>query len=228
MIAPSDCSLCPRLCESRKRVVNGAGPMSALVWFIGQNGGREEEERDEPLVGWSGDRVVEGAALVGLVKLPPEDELKTMDVEERVALYEAARSTLRRDNIVKCRPPRGVGGDEVPTPGEIKKCRHYLLDDLRTPPQMVVTLGAPALKWFSREYPLSVCHGNARHWTHPDTNSSIMYMPMYHPAAAYRGRATWLAPVMREDWRWLGVVLRGEDDQEGFAQHRAVLDKLIY
>jgi len=209
-------------------VVNGAGPMSAPVWIIGQNGGRREEELNEPMVGWTGNKVVYLAHVAGLVALPNDEALKSMSKEDRAGVYDWARAQLRRDNVVKCRPPRKVGGDQEPTDDEIENCRHYLMDDLRNPPQMVVTLGAPAMKWFSNKHRISECHGTVEHWTHPDTNDSITYMPMYHPAMSHPSRRPWMAPVIIEDWRWLGVVLRGDNDQEKFAQHRAVLDKLIY
>ena len=56
--APKDCVRCPRLCASRKQVVNSAGPVPARVMVVAQNPGRNEEDEGVPLSpnGWSGNR----------------------------------------------------------------------------------------------------------------------------------------------------------------------------
>ena len=48
------CARCEALCESRKRVVWGSGPVPAPLMFIGEAPGREEDDMGLPFVGESG------------------------------------------------------------------------------------------------------------------------------------------------------------------------------
>lgn len=213
MNAPPDCSLCPRLVESRRMVVNGGGPLPSRVIIIGQNPGRTEEDQRgpmEPLIGWSGNKLVYYASLARLVDLPYQEEWDGLSKEEQVAVMTTARSTLRRENIVRCRPPPSIkgGGDEAPTAKEIKNCRPFLEELLSThSPRYIVTLGSPAWKWFGNDNPLSSAHGQP--FRYSDTTTVV---PMYHPAAAAGGRKPQLAKVMENDWEYLGHVLNDEGD----------------
>ena len=205
--APTDCSRCTRLCLSRKMVVQGAGPLPADILVVAQAPGRLEEIHGYPLYekAWSGSRL--------RYKLMP---LAGIDPEQ-----------VRYENIVRCRPPRHKGGDDPPTAGEIKKCAPFLLEVITeafngVSDPCIITLGIPAWKWFNTEYALSTSHGFRMTWTHPDTNDSIMIVPMYHPAAATPNRTPALAKVMISDWKYLGEVLagRGEESKAEFLADR--------
>jgi len=146
MNAPPDCSLCPRLVESRVAVVNGKGPIDAEVLIVAQNPGEWEEVLGYPLCekGWSGRKVRD--------KLLP---LAGLTAEE-----------VRWENIVRCRPPRmPKGGDYPPTAKEVSACRGFLLSTIQAVgPKVIITLGAPALDWFFPDAKLSNIHGQRMEW----------------------------------------------------------------
>ena len=110
-----DCERCPALCESRSRIVNGAGPADADVQFVGEAPGATEDERGEPFVGRSGDVLDDALLAAG------------MD-----------RETVRISNCVRCRPP----DNRDPTKEELANCREYLEREIAAvDAEVVVTLG---------------------------------------------------------------------------------------
>lgn len=209
MDAPKDCSLCPRLVESRVAVVNGKGPMDAEVLIVAQNPGEWEEVLGYPLCekGWSGRKVRD--KLLPLAGLTPEE--------------------VRWENIARCRPPRmPKGGDYPPTAKEVSACRGFLLSTIQTvAPKVIITLGAPALDWFFPDAKLSSVHGQRLEWEYVVCNCgnaggvnrvdcdldcvgtvhSCVLVPQYHPASATPNRSPKLALVMTHDWEQLGEYL---------------------
>ncbi|MBI2854766.1 MAG: uracil-DNA glycosylase [Chloroflexi bacterium] len=91
-----------------------------------------------------------------------------------------ASINLRRDqvfiaNVVKCRPPN----NRDPLPGEIQSCRKWLDKQIEViKPKMIVTLGRYSMVRFFPGESIGKIHGKAR------KRDSIIYFPMYHPAAA--------------------------------------------
>jgi len=91
-----------------------------------------------------------------------------------------AKIGLRREevyiaNVIKCRPP----GNRDPLPNEIVTCRAYLdrqIDLIR--PRLVVTLGRFSMERYFPGASISRIHGQ------PKRVGSIIYYPMFHPAAA--------------------------------------------
>jgi len=91
-----------------------------------------------------------------------------------------AKIGLRREevyiaNVIKCRPP----GNRDPLPDEIATCRTYLdrqIDLLR--PRLVVTLGRFSMERYFPGASISRIHGQ------PKRVGSVIYYPMFHPAAA--------------------------------------------
>ena len=209
MDAPPDCTRCPRLCASRKAVVNDYGPYEADLWIIAQGPGREEERRGRPLCGWSGSRTM---FLLGHAGIETNE--------------------VHLANVTRCRTPRGKSGDLPPTKDEIRNCAPYLLDDLlRYRPSTIVAMGGPAIKWFLPEAKVSQDHGRrfevtydslkARWGSDDDVDSggvsatgsgrdSVTVVPVYHPAAATPNRNPGLARVMIEDWKRLGEIYAEE------------------
>ena len=109
------CSRCPRLVESRSRIVNGVGPDDADLVFVGEAPGANEDESGEPFVGRSGSVL--------------DDALRDAGV---------ARADVRITNCVRCRPPE----NRDPTTGELGNCRGHLAAELAAvDPAFVVTLG---------------------------------------------------------------------------------------
>ena len=185
--APLDCALCDRLCRSRRAVVNGAGPLPASIMVVAQNPGREEEIHGYPLYekAFSGSRLRD--SLMPLAGIDPQ--------------------LVRYENIVRCRPPRGKQGDLPPKPDEITNCRPFLLAAIAAcKPALIITLGAPALRWFLPKAKLDLVHGKLQE-VHNGFVSGVV--PMYHPAAAAPRRNPRLAAVMIDDWTRLKSLLGG-------------------
>jgi len=109
------CERCEELCESRTRIVNGTGPATADLLFVGEGPGANEDEQGEPFVGRSGDVLDDTLHEVGL-----------------------DRGDVRITNCVRCRPPE----NRDPTAGELENCRRYLHDEItHVDPEVIVTLG---------------------------------------------------------------------------------------
>lgn len=86
-----------------------------------------------------------------------------------------SRSDVYICNVIKCRPP----GNRDPLPTEIQNCQQWLDRQLNLIlPKMIVTLGRYSLAKFFPGESISKIHGKAR------KIDSIIYYPMYHPAAA--------------------------------------------
>lgn len=105
-------------------------------------------------------------------------------------------------NIVKCRPP----GNREPLPQEVVACHEYLDGQIAIiQPQVVCLLGAVATK--ARLDPtasISRLHGRAIE------RDGMVYVPLYHPAAALHRAA--LRPVLVEDMvRLKGMLKRIRD-----------------
>ena len=110
-----ECRRCPELCESRSRIVNGAGPSDADLLFVGEAPGEKEDAQGEPFVGRSGS-ILDGA-------------LRDQGLD---------RADVRISNCVRCRPP----GNRDPKKGELENCREYLEREIdAVDPEVVVTLG---------------------------------------------------------------------------------------
>ena len=108
------CRAC-RLCETRNRVVFGAGDPRAELMFIGEGPGAEEDRQGLPFVGRAGEL---------LTKI-----IQALDLR-RDQVYIA--------NVVKCRPP----GNRDPQPDEVAACRHFLEGQIRNiRPRVLVALG---------------------------------------------------------------------------------------
>jgi len=120
---------------------------------------------------------------------------------------------LRREqvfitNIVKCRPP----GNRDPEPSEIGACHDYLLAQIAIiVPKIICTLGRfaaqalidPALS-ITRE------HGKSRRL------SGILYLPIYHPAAALHQAR--LITALESDFTQLRALLDRELSSPGRGQ----------
>jgi uracil-DNA glycosylase family 4 len=103
-------------------------------------------------------------------------------------------------NVVKCRPP----GNRDPQPDEIAACNDYLLAQIALiMPRIVCTLGRFAGQTLiERRLSISREHGSARRV------SGILYVPLYHPAAALHQAR--LIDTLEADFRHLRTVLDRE------------------
>lgn len=110
-----DCERCPRLVDSRSRIVNGDGPTDADLCLVGEAPGAQEDREGRPFVGRSGSVLDEVLAAVG-----------------------PGREAVRVVNAVRCRPPE----NRDPTGDELDNCHGHLARELAAvDPAVVVTLG---------------------------------------------------------------------------------------
>ncbi len=101
-------------------------------------------------------------------------------------------------NIVKCRPPQ----NREPRPDEVRACREYLDGQIAAiNPRIICLLGRPATQTLlDPTASISKIHGQ------PVERDGILYVPLYHPAAALHRES--LQPVLVEDMARLKSMLR--------------------
>jgi len=127
------CTRC-RLSEQRKKVVFGEGGEGAVVMFIGEGPGAEEDRTGRPFVGQAGhllDRMIRAMGF------------------DRSRVYIA--------NVVKCRPP----GNRDPKDDEIAACSGFLDRQIElVAPQVIVALGRfAACRLTGTDKPLGALRG---------------------------------------------------------------------
>lgn len=111
-------------------------------------------------------------------------------------------------NVVKCRPP----GNRDPLPEEIAECNDYLLAQIALiTPRVVCTLGRFAGQTLvDAKLSISREHGK------PRRVSGILYIPLYHPAAALHQQR--LIDALEDDMAKVRVVLDQELGASGSPQ----------
>jgi uracil-DNA glycosylase family 4 len=150
-----DCIRC-KLHKGRKNIVFGEGNPNAVLVFVGEGPGQEEDLQGRPFVGAAGqlltDIIVKGM------------QLKREDV------YIC--------NIVKCRPP----GNRNPEPDEVEACEPFLIKQLQAiNPKIIIGLGNVAVKTLLKtKEGITSLRGN---WK---TYQGIPLMPTFHPAYLLR------------------------------------------
>ena len=114
------CTACG-LCKKRGHAVPGEGNPEALILFVGEGPGAEEDKQGRPFVGRAGMLLDKMLAAIGL---------------DREQVYIA--------NIVKCRPPE----NRTPAETEAKACLPFLRRQVKLiNPRIIVCLGATAAKY---------------------------------------------------------------------------------
>lgn len=112
-----DCKRC-KLHQTRRTLVFGEGNDKAMLMFVGEGPGYDEDVQGRPFVGKAGQL---------LTKIIQSIQL------ERDEVYIA--------NIVKCRPPQ----NRAPEPDEVLACRPFLLKQIEAVlPKIICCLGAVA------------------------------------------------------------------------------------
>jgi DNA polymerase len=118
-------------------------------------------------------------------------------LEELLASIGLTRDQVFITNVIKCRPP----GNRDPLPDEIEACKPFLDQQIvLLKPKFVVTLGRFSM---ARAFPkarISRIHGQ------PRKIDSIIYYPMYHPAAALHQPS--LRRTIEEDMRRIPELLQ--------------------
>ncbi len=150
-----DCMRC-KLCKGRKNIVFGEGDPDAMLVFVGEGPGQEEDQQGRPFVGAAGQLLTD--IIVKGMKLNRED------------VYIC--------NIVKCRPP----GNRNPEPDEVEACEPFLIKQLQAiRPGVIVALGNVAVKTL-----LKTKEGITKLRGTWKTYQGIPLMPTFHPAYLLR------------------------------------------
>lgn len=103
-------------------------------------------------------------------------------------------------SVVKCRPP----GNRGPTAAELAACRQHLDAQIAViQPRVVITLGR-----FSAQTLIDKSFSITREHGIPRRIGGILYVPLYHPAAALHRQD--LLPVLEEDMQRLREILEAE------------------
>lgn len=172
------CRRCPKLVESRSRVVPGDGAIPAEVAFIGLAPGR-----------FGGDRT-------GI----PFDGDRSGELLRRMIKHVRLRSVFIT-NVVRCNPRDEHGRNRDPDAVEIANCRSHLMAELALVcPRLVVCLGRIAWKALAgRDYPFE-----PRRTTIVE-KEGMRLLPMYHPAYVIRG--AYAEQSYRRDFMRLARVL---------------------
>jgi uracil-DNA glycosylase family 4 len=175
-----NCTRC-KLHKGRTNIVFGEGNPKAVLVFVGEGPGLEEDQRGRPFVGAAGQLLTD--IIVKGMKIKRED------------VYIC--------NIVKCRPP----DNRNPEPDEIDACGPFLEKQLAAiNPAVIVALGNTALRTLLKTSEgITALRGK---W---QTYHSIPLMPTFHPAYLLRNpkgkKLVWedIQQVMKK----LGMQVKG-------------------
>ncbi len=142
-----------------------------------------------------GDEDRQGRPFVGAAGRVLAEQLKKIGID---------RQRVFITNVVKCRPE----GNRDPSPAEIEACRDHLLTQIAIiNPRVICTLGRFAARTLiDNRISITREHGK------PRRISGILYLPIYHPAAALHQAR--LIDSLESDFRQLRAVL---DDAAGTA-----------
>lgn len=154
----------------------GEGNYSAEIIFIGEGPGANEDEKGIPFCGASG---------------------KFLD--EMLASIKLDRDKVFITNTVKCRPP----GNRDPEEDEKVACRPYLERQIELiAPKVIVCLGRHAAASLLPGQPgISAIHGKAL-----KRPNGIVYLPLYHPAAALHNGS--LRATLINDFAKIPTILK--------------------
>lgn len=176
-----DCTRCKLHQQGRKQIVFGVGNPHAVLMFVGEGPGADEDIQGEPFVGRAGQLLNNMIKAMGL---------------RREEVYIA--------NIVKCRPP----GNRTPERDECETCSPFLMRQISViKPKVIVALGAIAAKnLLAINAPMSQLRG---HWYDFKPAGSDPSWPgaqlavTYHPAFLLRD------PRQKgEAWKDLQMVMK--------------------
>lgn len=129
------CQRCP-LAHTRTCAVPGEGNLNAVVMFVGEGPGFDEDRQGRPFVGRSGQFLTDTLTQMGI-----------------------ARSEVYITNVVKCRPPQ----NRDPLPAELDACSDYLTRQIElVNPRIIVTLGRFSMRRWFPTGAITQIHGRVR------------------------------------------------------------------
>ena len=149
------CQKCA-LADKLTNVLIGVGPRDAVLMYIGEGPGENEDLQGEPFVGRGGKLL--------------DDMLELIDLDRHKNVYIA--------NIVKCRPPQ----NRDPLNTEQDACIGYLRNQAALiRPKIIVCLGRiAAMRIIKEDFKITKEHGQ---WFE---KSGVQMMALFHPAAILR------------------------------------------
>lgn len=151
-----------KLKHTAAQAVFGEGNANALIVFIGEAPGKNEDLEGIPFVGAAGKFLNEMLEDIGMKR---EDVYIT--------------------NIVKYRPPN----NRDPEPSEKEACNEWLINELRIiDPKLIVFLGRHSMLRFFPDNKIGEVHGKLLIKNISELGKKQAFLPLYHPAAAlYNG-----------------------------------------
>ena len=149
------CKACP-LHEGRTQSVFGEGNSDAILMFVGEGPGADEDRLGRPFVGKAGQLFDRILASVGI-----------------------KRQEVYITNVVKCRPPN----NRVPTTEEMEACRPFLDAQIAiVNPHIIVTLGSTSTRaLLPSATSITKVRGKWFDW-----RGGIRVFPMFHPSFLLR------------------------------------------
>lgn len=124
------------LSTTRTHAVPGEGNPHAVVMFVGEGPGAEEDRLGRPFVGRSGQFL--------------DEMLERVDIR---------RQDVFITNVVKCRPPQ----NRDPLPDELTACSSYLEQQVALiNPRIIVTLGRHSMRRWFGDASITKIHGQVR------------------------------------------------------------------
>ena len=137
--AIQNCHLCA-LANTRTNTVPGQGNSNAVVLFVGEGPGHDEDLQGLPFVGRSGKYLTQVMESVGI-----------------------QRQDVYITNVVKCRPPN----NRDPLQQELKACSDYLDAQIQLiNPRIIVTLGRFSMRRWFPNGSITRIHGQIRNIGH--------------------------------------------------------------
>ena len=146
---------------TRNNTVLGEGSLNAVIMFIGEAPGRQEDLAGRPFVGRAGRIFDELLDYIGL-----------------------SRDDVYISNIIKCRPPN----NRNPLNVEIEICSKYLdkqIDIIK--PEIIVALGKFASSYIFKKFDLKfegISRNHGKIYSINSTFGKLKIIPIYHPAAS--------------------------------------------
>jgi DNA polymerase len=177
-----NCTRCPMLVASRKRIVHGYGDPQSRIVFVGEAPGRHGA--DQTGVPFCGDK--SGRALQRM--------LIALDLMEGPAPTDAPKLHCFVTNAVRCCPP----ANRTPTAAEQAACAPYLWRELDAlDPLIIIPVGLVALRAVGLRYlgaaPAAIRPAHAV----PLHTGGRVIVPLIHPARIARAQADAFVATMR-------------------------------
>jgi DNA polymerase len=185
------CQKCPKLCQSRTKVVFGNGNPNAKILFIGEAPGATEDKLGIPFCGASGKILQE---LLTTINLTREDIFIT--------------------NTILCRPEN----NRNPEKEEINNCKERLDQLIQImQPKVIVTIGNFATQRILNKTGITTLRGKIHPLIINDTHVSII--PIIHPANyLYNGRNPEMFKQMSQDFQVINSIINEKQTQKSLSE----------